>query len=433
MSITDLMDRRINVFKNKLKKLPVGREDFKLLIEKDYYYVDKTSLIEELIITHDLVNLITRPRRFGKSLNLSMLQYFFEKSEQDNAALFCDLKISGNAEILDEHMGKYPVISLSFMNAKQGTYLAAVESLGNAITMEFRRHGEAVRQYPYRKKADRILEGEDSDLILYQESLLLLSQILYEHYGERVILLIDEYDVPLESAYTGGYYNEMLDFIRSLLRSILKGNPCLEFAVLTGCLRLAKESVFTGLNNFSTFSKYFGFSENEVKEMLDYYQLSDKMSEMRDWYDGYMIGESEIYNPWSVIKQVKSYLTDRNAPISHWGNTSGNEIIRTLVDMATYDTKQELELLLRGETLKKRIVEELIYDEVYSDLNNLWSFLFLTGYLTAGGIETVDGSRYANLRIPNREIHYIYEDKIKSWFSERILDNGTRANLYQDM
>jgi len=418
------------------KRIPTGQEDFKSIIENGYYFVDKTMLIKDVIEQHGFVNFITRPRRFGKTLNMSMLQRFFEDTSEDVSHLYGGLKISAEKEICNEYMGKYPVISLTLMNAKRSAFEDALASLRFTISEEFRRHREIVNQYPdYRDKIERIQQGLKEDINDYVESIRLLSMILHEHYQKKVIILIDEYDVPLEAAYANGYYQEMLDFLRALLNYALKSNPYLEFAVLTGCLKLSKESVFTGLNNFSTYSltelqftQYFGFTPDEVLAMLAHYELTDKQAEMKSWFDGYTIGNYEIYNPWSVIKQVNEYLTGGGQPVAHWANTSSNDIVKTFISKAELSTKAEIEELLAGKTIEKTIAVDLTYNEVFSNVENLWTFLFYTGYLTADEIRITGGVRYAKLRIPNIEVRYIFETKIRQWFDESIADSC--AELY---
>lgn len=415
------------------KKIPVGQDDFASLINEGYYFVDKSLFIKDLVEYRDLVNLITRPRRFGKTLNMSMLQYFFENNDGKFAHLFEKLKIAKEQQICDRHMGKYPVINLTFMNAKHNTFEDALASLKIAISDEYKRHINAVNAYSYnRRRIEAIINCEDDSVAVYNESLSFLTQILGDFYKSKVIILIDEYDVPLEAAYTGGYYEEMLNFVRSLLRSALKSNKHLCFAVLTGCLRISKESVFTGLNNFSTFtamnttfSEYFGFTADEVKQYLQYYNLASKMDEMREWYDGYAMFDFDIYNPWSVTKQIKAYLLEQAAPVSHWGNTSGNDIVKLLIDQAEANTKNEIEILLSGKTITKPISEDMTYAELYDNANNIWSFLFYTGYVTADKIQILNGVRYVDLQIPNKEVEYIFVTKIQEWFNKAMIDNDT--------
>ena len=402
------------------KKLPVGQDDFRKLIENGYYFVDKSLLMKELIEKHDLVNLVTRPCRFGKTLNVSMLQCFFENCNKNYEALFRDLKIYEEKELCETYMGKYPVISLTFMNTKHENFEDAMSLLKNAISDEFKRHIDAVNAYPYnRERIEAIINVNNDAMASYKDSIYFLSQILHYQYKQDVIILIDEYDVPLESAFTSNYYISMLDFIRSLLGSALKSNRFLHFAVLTGCLRISKESVFTGFNNFSTFSlvnssfsEYFGFQPDEVLELLTYYDLDSKMDKIREWYDGYAVGNLEIYNPWSVTKQVKAYCFENAEPVSHWGNTSGNDIVKQLIEKAPPNTKKEIEYLLAGNAIEKPIAEDMTYHELYNNSNNIWSFLFYTGYLTAEKITVKDGMRYVDLRIPNKEIEYIFINKI---------------------
>lgn len=422
-----------------IKKIPVGQDDFRSLIEDDYYFVDKSLLIKDLINYNGLVNFITRPRRFGKSLNMSMLQYFFEAG-QDYAYLFKGLNISHEKELCDKYMGLYPVISLTFMNAKFDDFDQALSAIKYELSNEFWRHIDAVNAYPGRRnRINAILNLEDDETAKYESSLHFLSEILKSYYNQKVIILIDEYDIPLESAYMSDYYMPMRNFIRGLLRFALKSNKNLHFAVLTGCLRISKESVFTGLNNFSvasplnnTYAQYFGFLENEVIEYLEYYGLKDKLPELKEWYDGYQIGKYEVYNPWSVTKQIMSYLMDQAPPVSHWGNTSSNDIVKEFIARAQINTKSEIEELLAGKTIMKPISEDMTYTEIYNTTDNLWSFLFYTGYLTADKIDIHNGIYSAALRIPNKEIEYIFLNKIMDWFQDIAEKEFNMINLLLD-
>lgn len=423
------------------KKLPVGQDDFRKLIENGYYFVDKSLFIKELLDKRDLVNLITRPRRFGKTLNMSMLQYFFENSDKNYEVLFQDLKIYKEKELCETNMGKYPVISLTFMNTKHKAFEDAISLLKNAISSEFKRHMDAVNAYPFnRERIDAIINVNNDAIASYKDSIYFLTEILHYYYKQDVIILIDEYDVPLESAFNSNYYESMLDFVRALLGSALKSNSFLHFAVLTGCLRISKESVFTGLNNFSVFSLMnrsfsgsFGFRPDEVRQLLTYYHLDDKMDEIREWYDGYAIGNREIYNPWSVTKQVKAYIIENADPVSHWGNTSGNDIVKQLIEKAPPNTKNEIEYLLAGNVIEKPIAEDMTYQELYHNINNVWSFLFYTGYLTAEKITVKNGVHCADLRIPNKEIEYIFINKIREWFTEAAVVEDKGNKIYQLM
>ncbi|WP_027292500.1 AAA family ATPase [Robinsoniella sp. KNHs210] len=413
-----------------LKKLPVGIDDFKKIILQGYYYVDKTLLIKELIDLKGEVNLFTRPRRFGKTLNMSMLQYFFEISEENNKEIFLDLKIARTGEQYMKYQGKYPVINLTLKGAKQANFEYAILSIKRAISSEFQRHRKEVLEYEAEK--DRILKILDAegDTGVYLDSIQLLSKCLYEYYQTPVIILIDEYDVPLENAYFSGFYNEMVFFVRSLFESALKTNKYLEFAVMTGCLRISKESIFTGLNNLEIisilsvhYSEHFGFTEIEIDDMLKYYGLEEKKEAIKDWYDGYLFGNTEVYNPWSIVRYVKdSYYGSHGFPISYWGTTSSNSIVRTMVEKANdLQTKSDLEMLMQGDEIEKPVHEDVTYDEIYNSTNNLWNFMFFTGYLKKVSERFDDnGDHFITLKIPNKEVAYIFRHKIMGWFQEMI-------------
>lgn len=420
------------------KTLPLGRDDFEKIIENNCYYADKTLLIKKLLRTGSEVSLITRPRRFGKTLALSMLQKFFECTGEQEIDLFHGLQIEKEEEICKKYKGQYPVISISLKSAKQGTFNNAVELLKQAISQEFRRHEKAVLAYGYEKERIACIlnaQGGEND---YLASLRLLSQILYETYGKKVIILIDEYDVPLENAYFHGFYDDMVMFVRSLFESALKTNPCLEFAVITGCLRISKESIFTGLNNLHTISalnhgyaEYFGFTGEEVRELLAYYGLSERMPDMREWYDGYIFGGIEIYNPWSVLSFVSDLLEDRKAyPRPYWSNTSSNDIVKTLVESAGLKTRNEIESLVSGGIIKTAVHEDITYSDIDKSEENLWNFLFFTGYLKKISEEMLDGQIYMKLMIPNEEIRYIYRIKIAEWMKEKM-EREDLSGLYQ--
>lgn len=422
-----------------LKKLPVGIDDFKKIILQDYYFVDKTLLIKELIDLKGEVNLFTRPRRFGKTLNMSMLQYFFEISEENNKEIFLDLKIARTGEQYMKYQGKYPVINLTLKGAKQANFEYAILSIKRAISSEFQRHRKEVLEYEAEK--DRILKILDAegDTGVYLDSIQLLSKCLYEYYQTPVIILIDEYDVPLENAYFSGFYNEMVFFVRSLFESALKTNKYLEFAVMTGCLRISKESIFTGLNNLEIisilsvhYSEHFGFTEIEMDDMLKYYGLEEKKETIKDWYDGYLFGNTEVYNPWSIVRYVKdSYYGSHGFPISYWGTTSSNSIVRTMVEKANdLQTKSDLEMLMQGDEIEKPVHEDVTYDEIYNSINNLWNFMFFTGYLKKVSERFDDnGDHFITLKIPNKEVAYIFRHKIMGWFQEMIQSRNLQ-NLY---
>ena len=428
------------------KPLPIGTEDFKELIEKNYYYVDKTLWIKELIDRRIKVGLFTRPRRFGKTLNLSMLRYFFEDTRdasvnEENRRLFDGLAIADAGEEYTAHMQKYPVITLTLKSAKQGDFDTAYMMLKKEIAEEFLRHGQVLysdalskaEKARFRNIAD--LEAEDAH---YADALKFLSGCLKKAYGKRSIILLDEYDVPLENAYYRGFYEEMIDFIRSLFESALKTNPNLEFAVITGCLRISRESIFTGLNNLDIVSildkrygEYFGFTPEEVRKMLEYYGCKHRLEDLKRWYDGYLFGKTEVYNPWSVIKFQSDLTADPEAfPRPYWSNTSSNSIVRDLIQEADSIAVGELETLLAGGTIQKPVHEDITYADIRQSQDNLWNFLFFTGYLKKTG-EVLDGSRIkVDLAIPNMEIRSIYEDKIRNWFDEKTKQKDLSA-LYE--
>ena len=419
------------------KVMPIGFEDFKEIIDKEMYYVDKTYMIKELIELHGKVNLFTRPRRFGKTLNLSMLRRFFEMEPdgeggwRDNSYLFEGLKISGCGEQSMAHQGQYPVIKLSLKSAKQPSYEMAYKSLKGEIAKEFSRHnyllcGEWLNDDE--KERFRLIEGDKEEDIIYAKALDLLSACLEKYHNKKVIILIDEYDVPLENAYFQGFYDKMVVFIRSLFESALKTNDSLEFAVITGCLRISRESIFTGLNNpkIYSLSKYqfadcFGFTETEVREMLTYYGMQDKLDKVREWYDGYLFGNKEIYNPWSIINYVDGVCANPDAsPEAYWSNTSSNSIIRELVEGADLATRKEIEQLIAAESIEKPVHEDITYEDIHESKDNLWNFLYFTGYLKKISEHLEDDTIYVQLAIPNTEIRSIYKRTILAWFDKLI-------------
>ena len=416
----------------KFKPLPIGIDNFEMLITRGYYFVDKTLLIKDLLDNKVAVNLFTRPRRFGKTLNMSMLQYFFENSEKDNSYLFENLNIMKAGEKYTSCMGKYPVINLSLKSGKQATFQMAYECIIDEISKEYARHIyilDDVKLLDNEKEQFLNIinkKAKDSD---YAKALQFLSNCLEKYHENKVIILIDEYDVPLENAFFAGFYNEMIAFIRSLFESALKTNNSLEFSVITGCLRISKESIFTGLNNLNIISilndryaEYFGFSDNEVKELTRNYELEEKYSLIRDWYNGYVFGQTNVYNPWSVIKFIFDLLANKNAfPSSYWANTSSNSIVKSLIEKADTKTKQEIELLIEGKTIEKLVHEDITYDEIYDSMDNLWNFLFFTGYFKKVN-ERMDkeDNHYLELSIPNREVKYIFRTKILKWFEEKV-------------
>lgn len=430
------------------KPLPVGVDNFEKLISSDYYFVDKTLFIKELIDKKGDVNLFTRPRRFGKSLNMSMLRYFFEDGRTrdgekvDYSHLFKKLDISGCGDKYLRHMGKYPVISLTLKSAKKRVFNSAYTLLARAIADEFDRHKYVFSDIRLKEKEERYLSimNEKADQDNFCDSLRFLSECLGIYHGHKTIILIDEYDVPLESSHLNGYYDDMVDFIRSLFESALKTNPHLEFAVLTECLWISKESIFTGMNNFEivsilnkNYDEYFGFTDAEVEKLCSDYEILEKMETIRDWYNGYLFGNTSVYNPWSVICYIKDLLADINElPSSYWANTSSNSIVRGLIDRADRNTKDEIEKLIAGEAIEKPVHENITYDEVYKNMDNLWNFMFFTGYFRKTG-ERMDDRydlKYLTMEIPNREIRYIFRNKVLGWFDEQI-QKRNQSRLFQ--
>lgn len=420
-------------------KLPVGIDDFRKIRECGFYYVDKTKLVEQLMQNWGEVNLFTRPRRFGKTLNMSMLRSFFEIGT--DKSLFDGLYISRNKELCDMHMGKYPVISITLKGIEGMTFEEARNMLKIILKNEARRHY-------YLKNSDRLTDDDKQqyEQILLgtsentADSLRLLSQLLFLHYDKKVVILIDEYDVPLDKAFQNGYYSEMTSLIRGILGQALKTNDYLQFAVLTGCLRISKESIFTGLNNFKVlsiadarFDEQFGFTDSEVRDILEEYGVSDKISEVKDWYDGYRFGKADVYCPWDVINYVDHLQADPNArPQAYWINSSGNGLVRRLINIADESTKDEIERLIAGETIEKAIRLDLTYDEIDNSIDNIWSVLFTTGYLTnAGEIELPGGDGYGyRLVIPNKEVRQVFVSQIQEWFRQTVTyDDGSVQDL----
>lgn len=425
------------------KNLPIGYDDFREVIEGGFYYVDKTLFIKTLLDRKGKANLFTRPRRFGKSLNISMLRYFFEDTgdknmNNRNKSLFSGLKIAEVGEEYLSGMTGYPVISLTLKGAKQPDFYLAMVSLKRQIANEYRRHEEIAGQLGSRKERFMKIMLEQGDEGDYIDSLAFLSQCLESVYKKRCIILLDEYDVPLENAWFAGFYGEMSSFIRSLFESALKTNECLEFAVITGCLRISRESIFTGLNNLEIssvldvdYGEYFGFLQKEVDEMLGYYGLGAKSRLVREWYDGYCFGKSEIYNPWSVTKYVKELSTNEDGlPAPFWANTSSNSIVRTLVEQADNTVKEEIEDLIAGKGIEKPIHEDITYEDIFLSEDNLWNFLFFTGYLRQDSKRLEGDTRYITMRIPNMEVRYIYKNTIKEWFGMKVKQKDLSA-LYQ--
>lgn len=422
-------------------KLPVGIDNFEKIRRNGFYYVDKTSLIEQLFSNWGEVNLFTRPRRFGKTLNMSMLKYFFEIGT--DRSLFDGLHISSNEKICSEHMGKYPVIFLSLKNAEGLNFDTAKYQMVELIAREAER-------FPFLAK-DTNLSDRDrekyrvltafadghyqmSDDVLYG-SLQTLSELLYKHFNQKTVILIDEYDVPLDKAFQHGYYREMVALIRALFGRALKTNEALAFAVLTGCLRVSKESIFTGLNNFkilsitdSRFDEQFGFTDKEVQKLLADYHLEARFSETKEWYDGYRFGNVDVYCPWDVINHIDRIKDDPNArPEAYWINTSGNDLVKRFVDKANRTTRNEIEQLIAGNAIEKTLRLDLTYDEIDNSIENLWSVLFTTGYLTQAGMRE-DGAY--RLVLPNREICEVFKLQIQEWFKKSIFSNTEQLTAF---
>ena len=422
-------------------KLPMGIEDFKRIRSEDFYYIDKTGLIRELLENESYINLFTRPRRFGKSLNMSMLKYFFEIGS--DSTLFNGLEISKETELCAKYMGKFPVISITLKGASGRTFEEAMGMLRNiigneAMRFQFLLQSKQLTEIEHKRyealiNIDKTGSYTMSDELL-KDSLLILSQLLQKHYNQSVVILIDEYDVPLDKAYQSGYYDAMVELIRVLFGNAFKTNGSLHLAVLTGCLRISKESIFTGLNNFKVYTvkdvrykEYFGFTDQEVKQMLEYYGFTDQYNAVKEWYDGYLFGNLGIYCPWDVINYCGD-LRDASVekPQNYWVNTSSNNIIRKFIDRADNTTKDEIEQLIHGKSIKKKIRQELTYRDLDSKIDNLWSILFTTGYLTQCGIQKGD---FTELVIPNKEIQWIFEEQIQEWFEAEV---GKDINMLKE-
>lgn len=412
------------------KKLPIGIENFAELQKEDFYYIDKTVLIKELLTGQAKVTLFTRPRRFGKSLNMSMLKYFFELGTDKK--LFSKLKISEESALCEEYMGKYPVISVSLKGMNAGNYEKALEMAVEVIRSEARLFQyllDSERLTSYDKEAFIALLQEDMKEGTLCSSLKVLSELLEKHHESKVILLIDEYDVPLAKAFERGYYDQMVMFVRNMFEYALKTNESLKFAVLTGCMRISKESIFTGLNNLKVlsvadvqFEEAFGFTDREVKELLDYYELSGHYNEIKEWYDGYQFGNAEVYCPWDVINYCDALRAETDAqPKNYWSNTSSNEAVRRFIQESDKaSVRREIENLVAGEVIEKEIHQELTYKDMYTSVDNLWSVLFTTGYLTQRG--RPEGNRF-QLAIPNMEIRNIFTTQIMDFFKENVPKN----------
>jgi hypothetical protein len=425
------------------KPLPVGQSFFDRVVEDRAYYVDKTLFIKDILDRNAAVTLLTRPRRFGKTLNQTMLKCFFEDtapiSGKDTRALFNGLKIENAGDRYLEHQGKYPVIFLSLKEAKFDTFEGSYTQLKNIIAKEFARHEYAVGKISAQR--DRVLfkkladgDGTAND---YAVSLKFLSECLENYHGQKAVILIDEYDVPLENSWTRNFYDEMINFVRPLLSSALKDNPSLQLAVITGCLRISKESIFTGLNNLEvvsilsdSYSEYFGFTQSEMDAMFGYYGLESKTQILRDWYNGYLFGSTEVYNPWSSVRVVGNWSININRhPEPFWANTSSNDIIRDMADKANAEAKTGLETLIAGGTISAVVHEDVTYGDIYKNTDNLWNFLFFTGYLKkfGDGHQNANGELTLHLSIPNIELKYIYVTKIQEWFDDSIASKNLDA------
>ena len=429
--------------------IPVGRSDFKFIRKNGFYYIDKTGLIVELLKTEATqVTLITRPRRFGKTLNLSMLRYFFEdtgnmEKNACNAALFEGLKIMEAGDAYKEQMGKFPVINLTLKSAKQNTFESAYYKIKEEIAEEFKRHDvlfEAEALTETEKQRVKELADETASYDVYSGSLKFLSKCLYKVTGEKTIILLDEYDVPLQNSYFLGFYDEMVGFIRSLFESALKTNEYLQFAIITGCLRISKESIFTGLNHLNIisvmdkrYSEHFGFTEQEVRQAMSYYGREERFPDMKEWYDGYLFGDTEVYNPWSVVKFLYDLGADADAfPRPYWINTSSNEIIKNMIARADRETKGQIETLLDGKSMDIQVHEEITYEDINKNGENLWNFLYFTGYLTKESEYFKESSIFLRVRIPNVEVKTVYQNTILNWFRDNIKKQNFQ-NLYQAM
>ena len=444
----------------KYKPISKGAEFFNELIENNCYYVDKTLLVKELLDRNDKVTVFTRPRRFGKTLTLTMLKNFFEKEYDrdgniiDKKQLFEGLKIMEAGEDYTCHLGVYPVIFLSLKNTKYPDYVSAFEGIFRSVQREYDRHrylASSDKLSFSQKKAfesiylcnskwqrrdelnltrEETREALQKEVSLFSESLKTLSECLKAHHGRGTIILMDEYDVPLENAWQRGFYSDMVGFIRSFFETTFKTNDSLEKAVITGCLRVSKESIFTGMNNLyinsildDNYGEYMGFTDAEIKKMCEDYDLGDKYPEVKDWYNGYNFGQANVYNPWSTMYYVSDHVDNHEKfPVAYWANTSGNAIVRTLIDRAGREVKDEIEVLISGGSIEKPIHEDITYDEIDSDndIDNLWNFMFFTGYFKKVSERFEDRTRYIMMEIPNQEVLYIFENKIREWFDGKL-------------
>ena len=422
------------------KPLPIGIEDFKEVIDSGYYFVDKTLMIKDLIVNKVKVGLFTRPRRFGKTLNMSMIQRFFEKTDESNAYLFDRLKISEYPECM-QYQGQSPVISISLKSMKQGSYKDAFHMFKVLIAREYDRHKVILKSGKIsdseRDLFHSILTQRAEDAF-YLDSIKFLSDIMVKYYNKNVIILIDEYDVPLENAFYQGFYTDMVNLIRSVFESALKTNPSLDRAFLTGCLRVSKESIFTGLNNLDIFTiispmftDSFGFTPDEITDILKYYKLEDKANEIKDWYDGYLFSDTQIYNPWSTINHIKNLTVNPNYPCKpYWSNTSSNEIVKRLIEESNDRMKNAIEELINGTPVKAQIYEDITYGTIDVNSEYIWSFLLFTGYLKVTAYETIGDETYYEMVIPNTEVKSIYKNTIRAWFEKKI-NTDSRTDILE--
>ena len=428
------------------KIIPIGISDYKEMLDYNYYYVDKTSMLKDIIDFRCKVSLFTRPRRFGKTLNLSMIKYFFEKTDEDNSYLFKDKKIWQFGERYQQHQGKYPVINLDFKSIEGLNWESAYEKIKLMIANEYIKHDYLLNSEVlsddekslYTRLKSLKLEATETECIY---SIKNLCVYLEKYHNQKPIILIDEYDVPLQRAYLNGYYKQAITFFRGILQEALKTNNSLEFAVMTGCLRISKESIFTGLNNLNInsildvkYSEHFGFMQDEVDEMLKYYGLEEQREKIKEWYDGYRFGVQDIYNSWSILKYIDDVNNNnKKQPEAYWVNTSGNDIVKKLIKNADNITKNEIETLINEGTIEKTLNANITYNELDENTENIWSMLFFTGYLTYTK-ERREGERtnYYELKIPNEELLYIYENIIRHWFEEKVKEKDF-SNLYKSL
>ena len=420
-----------------MKKLPIGISDFKEMMMDNYYYIDKSFLIQEVVELGSKAMLMPRPRRFGKTLNLSMLKYFFEKTEEDLSYLFKDLAIWQVGKEYRDMQGIYPVIFLTFKDVKNSDWEGCFEQLKVIIADEYRRHDYLLRSSvlsEIEKETYINITHMKAHRVIYETSLRKLSEYLEKHYNQKVMIFIDEYDTPIQAGYLEGYYKKGIEFIRNFLSGGLKDNTSLERAVLTGILKVAKESIFTGLNNFKVysiltnkFSRYFGLLEEEVIKMMQDYEITDKIVDIKDWYNGYIFGKNIIYNPWSIVNFVDGY---EEGFVPYWVNTSGNELIKRLITTSNTDIKEDIEKLMRGESITKVIDDNMVFEDLDRDDNLIWSFLLFTGYLKATEVDFVNEQNWeAKLFIPNKEVAYFYKKTLLEWFRSSTSSVKLRAML----